>query len=59
MPKDPAVRSSLALELQPKTVELEKGEFFKDVKYKSKTQTLKMTMAGMLILDPLSNVSDG
>lgn len=47
----------MALELQPKEVKLDTGELFKDVKHKSKPVTLKMTMAGILLLDPVTNVS--
>jgi hypothetical protein len=53
---DPNVRSELAKEYQPPTVELEKGEWFDEVKHDGKPIQLKMTKAGISIVDPLTKV---
>jgi hypothetical protein len=53
---DPNVRSELAKEYQPPTVELEKGEWFDDVKHDGKAIQLKMTKAGITIVEPLTKV---
>lgn len=54
---DPNVRSELAKEYQPSTVELEKGEWFDEVKHDGKAVQLKMTKAGIAIVDPLTKAA--
>lgn len=48
---DPSVRSEIAKEHQPKSVELDKGEFFDDVTQGKTAVQLKMNKAGITVLD--------
>jgi hypothetical protein len=54
---DPSVRSEIAKEHQPKSVELDKGEFFDDVTQGKTAVQLKMNKAGITVLDKSTKVS--
>jgi hypothetical protein len=54
---DPKVRSEFAKEAQPSEVNFNAGETFSDVTQDKKPMTLKMTRAGILSLDPTTNVA--